>query len=224
MFFPEKIQNITSCDKVLEIGPGGLPHPRSDVLLEKSFDCPDEAAKQRGLAPKPETNKKTIFYNGGSFPFENKEFDYIICSHVLEHVEDIDFFVKEIKRVGRKGYLEYPLIYYDYIYNFRVHENLLHCKDNTIYWMKKVDTPLDHFSEVQKFFYKALSSGYVDPINSFKEYFFEGFEWGDELKTERVQDLNLLCIDLPEIVFIPKPINLKTIFSRLLGFIKRIGY
>ena len=41
-------------------------------------------------------------------PFNDKEFDYIICAHVIEHVNDPIFFKKEIERVGKSGYIELP--------------------------------------------------------------------------------------------------------------------
>ena len=41
-------------------------------------------------------------------PFKDKEFDFVIASHVAEHVEDISFFLNELSRVGRKGYIEVP--------------------------------------------------------------------------------------------------------------------
>lgn len=34
MFFPDRITITRTNDKVLEIGSGGTPHPRSNVLLE----------------------------------------------------------------------------------------------------------------------------------------------------------------------------------------------
>ena len=36
---------------------------------------------------------------GKKLPFQDKEFDYIILSHVMEHVENIEDFKKEIERV-----------------------------------------------------------------------------------------------------------------------------
>ena len=41
-------------------------------------------------------------------PFADKEFDFVIASHVIEHVEDFEFFIKELERVSIKGYIELP--------------------------------------------------------------------------------------------------------------------
>lgn len=201
MFFPERIISIATGDRVLEIGPGGSPHPRADVLLEKMFDTPGEAEEQRGHTPGLQTDKEVVFYEGGKFPFGDKEFDYVICSHVLEHVVNINDFLGEVVRVGKKGYLEYPSIYYDYIYNFKVHENLIHLRDDTIYWMKKNDTRLYDFFEVQKFFYESLVAGHDDLIIALKPYFFEGFEWFKEIKSIKVNDINFLCLRAEELKF-----------------------
>ena len=36
-----------------------------------------------------------------------------MASHVMEHVEDVDFFIKELERVSKKGYIELPTILED---------------------------------------------------------------------------------------------------------------
>jgi|TARA_B100001057_G_C22643317_1_gene869111 hypothetical protein len=41
-------------------------------------------------------------------PFKDKEFDYVICAHVIEHVNDPISFKTEIQRVGKAGYIELP--------------------------------------------------------------------------------------------------------------------
>ena len=56
------------------------------------------------------------FYKGKNFikieekklPFKDKEFDFVIASHVIEHVEDFEFFVRELERISNKGYIELP--------------------------------------------------------------------------------------------------------------------
>ena len=56
------------------------------------------------------------FYNGKKFikitekklPFKDKEFEFVIASHVIEHVEDFEFFLKELERISSRGYIELP--------------------------------------------------------------------------------------------------------------------
>ena len=53
-------------------------------------------------------DKTFIKINEKKLPFKDKEFDFIIASHVVEHVEDISYFLNELARVGKKGYIEVP--------------------------------------------------------------------------------------------------------------------
>ena len=53
--------------------------------------------------------KKFVQLKDKKLPFKDKEFDFVIASHVLEHVEDPKFFLNEIQRVSSKGgYIEVP--------------------------------------------------------------------------------------------------------------------
>ena len=40
--------------------------------------------------------KKFIRIKDKKLPFKDKEFDFVIASHVIEHVEDFEFFLKEL--------------------------------------------------------------------------------------------------------------------------------
>ena len=53
-------------------------------------------------------NKKFVKLIQKKLPFKDKEFDFVIASHVMEHVEDVEFFIKELERVSNKGYIELP--------------------------------------------------------------------------------------------------------------------
>ena len=53
-------------------------------------------------------SKNFIKINGKKLPFKDKEFDFVIASHVIEHVEDFEFFVKELERISPRGYIELP--------------------------------------------------------------------------------------------------------------------
>jgi len=41
-------------------------------------------------------------------PFKDKEFDYVILSHVLEHIPNLIDFKKEVERIAKAGYIELP--------------------------------------------------------------------------------------------------------------------
>ena len=41
-------------------------------------------------------------------PFNDKEFDYVILSHVLEHVPNLLEFASELERISKAGYIELP--------------------------------------------------------------------------------------------------------------------
>ena len=52
--------------------------------------------------------KYTYFMPNKKLPFKDKEFDFVILSHVLEHVQEPLELKKEIERIGKAGYIELP--------------------------------------------------------------------------------------------------------------------
>lgn len=202
MFFPDNVKSVESSDRVLEIGPGGTPHQRSDVFLELRYDDPALFKRQRGNAPELSTDKPVVYYDGGEFPFVDKEFDYVICSHVLEHVPNVELFLSELVRIGRKGYVEYPTVYYDYVYNIPEHLNFLMYRNGVVRWMKKNETHLSEFAELHFLFFSMLESETCDSfVHMNKRYFFQGFEWHNAIKHERSHFLNDFVFDRSDISF-----------------------
>ena len=53
-------------------------------------------------------DRKFVQLKEKKLPFLDKEFDFVIASHVLEHVHDIEFFISELERVSKKGFIEVP--------------------------------------------------------------------------------------------------------------------
>ena len=82
--------------KILDIGCGYRAHKNASVIADIQ-DFSDFYKK-----------KKFVQIKGKNLPFKDKEFDFIISSHVIEHVEDFEFFIKEIERISSKGYIELP--------------------------------------------------------------------------------------------------------------------
>lgn len=82
--------------KILDIGCGYRAHKNASVLA----DVQDFSNFYK--------KKKFVQIKEKNLPFKNKEFDFVIASHVIEHVEDFEFFIKELERIASKGYIELP--------------------------------------------------------------------------------------------------------------------
>ncbi|MEJ2245030.1 MAG: homoserine O-acetyltransferase [Acidobacteriota bacterium] len=57
---------------------------------------------QRGL------NVVQADLNSGLYPFSDKQFDYIVLSHTLQAVRDVEHLILEMLRVGRKSIVSFP--------------------------------------------------------------------------------------------------------------------
>ena len=118
--------NIRPNDFVLEIGSGHNPKARSDVLCDK-FIGDDE---QRGGAIV--TDRPMVEADGEFLPFADRTFDYVICSHVLEHVKDPRRFIAELTRVARRGYIETPSEIGERIYGWHYHNWVVNLVDGCL--------------------------------------------------------------------------------------------
>jgi len=58
-------------------------------------------------------DKRFVKLNEKKLPFKDKEFDFVVASHVMEHIKDVEFFIKELERVSKKGYIELPTMLED---------------------------------------------------------------------------------------------------------------
>ena len=91
---------------VLDVGSGDKPHWRADVLLDHYVG--DEHGGQRSGAAAARVDRPLFDADAADMPFADKVFDYVVCSHVLEHVDRPDDVIAELTRVARAGYIEVP--------------------------------------------------------------------------------------------------------------------
>tara|TARA_B100000029_G_scaffold136841_1_gene131564 strand:- start:206 stop:820 length:615 start_codon:yes stop_codon:yes gene_type:complete len=92
--------------------------------------------------------KKFIKLNDKNLPFEDREFDFVIASHVLEHVEDTYFFIKELERVSSKGYIEVPTILEDNLVFENKNDHLWHLKFDDIKNQLIISNRLQYFEPI----------------------------------------------------------------------------
>jgi SAM-dependent methyltransferase len=91
---------------VLDVGSGDKPHWRADVLLDRYVG--DEHGGQRSGSASARVDRPLFDADAADMPFADHAFDYVICSHVLEHVERPDAVIAELTRVAKAGYIEVP--------------------------------------------------------------------------------------------------------------------
>jgi len=87
---------------VLDIGSGDSPFAPADVICEK-FPW-DDTERTQGF----KHDRPLVAGDAEDLPFKDKAFDFIHCSHVLEHVYHPDRAIQELMRVGKRGYIEMP--------------------------------------------------------------------------------------------------------------------
>jgi hypothetical protein len=97
---------------VLDVGGAGRPFSRADWVLDL---LPYEARGQLGWTGDPgrerftrETWVQRDVCDREPWPFSDRQFDFVICSHTLEDVRDPVWVAQELQRVGAAGYVEVP--------------------------------------------------------------------------------------------------------------------
>lgn len=144
--------HIKSNDRVLEIGPGHNPNYRSNVIVEKFIDT----NYHRCGDVKVYAHQTFIHADGEELPFKNKEFDYIICNQVLEHVEHPQKFISEICRVGKSGYIETPSLLGEYLFPKKSHKWAILDIDGKLIMYEKANMPGNYENDYGELFLNYL--------------------------------------------------------------------
>ena len=116
---------------MLEVGSGGNPYPRANVLLDAY-----EETHERHWVPLI-YDRPTVISFGENLPFKDKSFDYVIASHVLEHTPYPEKFLAELQRVALGGYIETPDAFMERINPYRDHRLEVTVRDGGLVIRKK---------------------------------------------------------------------------------------
>lgn len=98
-------------DRVLDIGGAEQVFPRANAVIDI---LPYEQRKPGLLKEMPEQFTRSDWYIGDICTpqvwdhFKDKEFDFVVCSHVLEDIRDPIYVCSQMIRVGKAGYIECP--------------------------------------------------------------------------------------------------------------------
>ncbi|HUE25232.1 MAG TPA: class I SAM-dependent methyltransferase [Solirubrobacteraceae bacterium] len=97
---------------VLDVGGAARPFSRADWVLDLA---PYDARGQLGWVGDPSKERFTAetwvqrdICDREPWPFQDRQFDFAICSHTLEDVRDPVWVAQELQRVATAGYIEVP--------------------------------------------------------------------------------------------------------------------
>ena len=140
-------------------------------------------------------NKNFVILKNNVLPFKDNQFDFVICSHVMEHVKDLKYFIKEIERVSKRGYIELPT---------KLEDNLVFENKKEHLWQMDFDD-VNHkllISNKIQFLEPVLT---VSTIQKMRKYFKSSLVlellWENKIEYEFIEenqdrndDLNLLTL------------------------------
>ena len=169
----DKILENNKSWKILDIGCGYSAHKNASVVC----DIQDLSNVYK--------EKNFVKLTGNILPFKDKEFDFVIASHVIEHVEDVEIFIKELQRISSKGYIELPT---------KLEDNLVFENKKDHLWHMEFDDDKNQLivSEKIQFLEPVLT---VSSSKKFLEYFRQSLVieliWENSIEfTIKKKDLN----------------------------------
>ncbi len=123
-------------------------------------------------------NKRFIQLTEKKLPFSDKEFDFVISSHVMEHVKELKFFISELERISTNGYIELPT---------KLEDNLVFENKNDHIWQMD-------FNDIENKLTINKRIQYIEPvltvstIKKFDEFFRKSLvlelEWSKSIEHE----------------------------------------
>jgi len=170
--FIEQKLSLNQNWKILDIGCGYGANKYANVIS----DVQDLSEHYKG--------KNFVRIKEKKLPFVDKEFDFVIASHVLEHVDDIKFFISELERISSSGYIEVPTILEDNLVFENKTDHLWHMNFDD-------DKNILLISKKIQYFEPVLT---VSTIKKFQEIFRKSLVL--ELSWENKIDYSILDIDL----------------------------
>mgnify|MGYP001595570253 CR=1 FL=1 len=165
---------------VLDVGSGDGPFARANILCDKYIS---ETVNRVGPIS---IDRPFVAGDILALPFRDNSFDYIFCSHVLEHVDDPERALNELMRVGKRGYIEMPSEFLEKLKCSPGHRWYVNINDSTLIFKEKERDVFDPFIQ------EVSESRLINKDKSFMKFYWSNYytifniayEWSGKINFE----------------------------------------
>jgi SAM-dependent methyltransferase/uncharacterized protein YbaR (Trm112 family) len=168
-------------DLVLDVGSGNDPHPRADLLCDK-FVLDDAEREGKLVADRP-----MVGGDLDNLPFKDQSIDFLITSHVLEHVADPARAIAEMRRVAKRGYVETPAEFGGKLQDLPGHRWYVRQEGNVLVFTGKTKGMFDDHLNGVCFGLWKQNDAYMRFFWSNLDLFFVRHTWDGELQCRVVE-------------------------------------
>jgi SAM-dependent methyltransferase len=171
---------IGPTDLVLDVGSGQAPNLRADVLCD--YFLTDHS--ERACGAQPVVDRPLVVADAERLPFRDGAFDFVVCSHLLEHVRRPRRLLSELERVSRRGYIETPSRVHEQLYGNPFHKWFVSLEDGELRLSPKPAAQLN--GEASTWFRRRYQENdrFRDLINRHLDVlgFLVRYQWSDEIR------------------------------------------
>ncbi|HEV2884106.1 MAG TPA: methyltransferase domain-containing protein [Pyrinomonadaceae bacterium] len=137
---------------------------RSNILADKFLLDDSERSQPLEIDERP-----FVMCDALHLPFKDKSVDYVICSHVAEHLEEPEVLLAELNRVAPAGYVECPGRIREMFHGWDYHRWYVHIENDKLVFEEKRG-PL-HDPELHEWSARFFET---DPV--FEQFFLDNME------------------------------------------------
>jgi ubiquinone/menaquinone biosynthesis C-methylase UbiE len=178
---------IRKGDRVLEIGSGGNPMIRSNILVD--YDISKNAEREATLAH----DRPFVQADMTALPFRDHSFDFCYSAHVVEHLADVDCGLKEMTRVAKRGVIILPSEIYERNWCKWSHKWIITLENGTLVFRRKCSctqiTASDMHEKWKTIFWAIYSKN--------RELLDISYQWNDSIRY-RIESCRHEQISMPQ--------------------------
>ena len=155
---------------VLDVGSGQNPNMRANVLCDRFISDNSE----RACGGKPVSDRPLVVADAERLPFRDGAFDFVVCSHLMEHVRHPERLASELQRVAARGYIETPSRIHERLYGNPFHKWFVARDNGSLHLLPKP------------------SATFSDEMSSWFRGQLENHDAFEDLVARRLDDLDFL--------------------------------